>query len=254
MVKSPGGIKNKIKRSEVYKKFKAQKKIAKKRGKEEREKEAIELGEELPKQVPRTIENTRVINETFIEGDDGGGGGGLTEIEGDEADDEFAQFFVKGRAPKVMLSTRPKCSRKLYPFIGDLMQMIPNAFYYPRGEHLVADMIKFCNEKEFSHLMILSEKQKKCNGVLVCTLPAGPTAYFKLSNFESGASIKGHGRPTSHFPEIILNNFKTVLGRRVGRFLGSMFPRVMPFLCLFFALLFLALPCFALPWLPFTSH
>ena len=27
------------------------------------------------------------------------------------------------------------------------------------------------------------------------------TAYFKLSSFEAGADIKGHGRPTSHIPE-----------------------------------------------------
>jgi len=32
-----------------------------------------------------------------------------------------------------MLTTRPKCSRKLYDFVGDLMRMIPNAYYYPRG-------------------------------------------------------------------------------------------------------------------------
>lgn len=34
-----------------------------------------------------------------------------------------------------MITTRPKCSSKLFPFIGDLMQLVPNAFYYPRGAY-----------------------------------------------------------------------------------------------------------------------
>ncbi len=35
-----------------------------------------------------------------------------------------------------------------------------------------------------------------------------------------------HGNVTAHQPEIILNNFNTRLGHRVGRFLGSFFPHV----------------------------
>jgi len=36
--------------------------------------------------------------------------------------------------------------------------------------------------------------------------------------------IKGHGRPTSHRPELILNNFSTRLGHRLGRLLACLFP------------------------------
>jgi ribosome production factor 1 len=35
--------------------------------------------------------------------------------------------------------------------------------------------------------------------------------------------LQGHGRATSHRPELILNGFNTRLGRRVGRMLGSLF-------------------------------
>ena len=55
------------------------------------------------------------------------------EIVGDEADDEFSPYYKNEVKPKIMITTRPKCSQKIFPFIGDLMQMIPNAFYYPRG-------------------------------------------------------------------------------------------------------------------------
>jgi hypothetical protein len=47
-----------------------------------------------------------------------------------------------------------------------------------------------------------------------------------VSSFEPGSAIPGHGRPTVHIPELILNNFTTRLGRRSGRFLGSLFPHV----------------------------
>ena len=49
---------------------------------------------------------------------------------------------------------------------------------------------------------------------------------YQLSSFQAGEKIPGHGRPTSHVPEIILSNFGTRLGRRTGRFLGSLFPHV----------------------------
>jgi ribosome production factor 1 len=125
-----------------------------------------------------------------------------------------------------MITTRPKCSRKLYPFIGDLMQMIPNSFYYPRETHLVTAMAKAAHEKNFTHLVVLAEKEKVCNGLLVTLLPAGPTAFFKLSSFVAGSTLPGHGKPTNHIPELIINQFGTRLGRRVGRFLGSLFPHV----------------------------
>ena len=36
--------------------------------------------------------------------------------------------------------------------------------------------------------------------------------------------IKGHGNPTGHRPELILNNFNTRLGKRLGRMIAALFP------------------------------
>jgi hypothetical protein len=122
-VKNPGHIKNKMKRAEIYKQYKSQKKNEKKKLRQERIKEVEALGEAAPpKQVPRTIENTREYEETTVKPDD-------DEVLGDENDDEFAAYFNNESRPKIMITTRPKCSRKMFPFIGDLMQMIPQAFY-----------------------------------------------------------------------------------------------------------------------------
>jgi ribosome production factor 1 len=219
-MKNPSKIKNKAKRAEVYAKYKEQKKKLKKKLREMKVAEVEALGEAAPpKQIPKTIENTRNFDATFVKDDD-------LEIIGDERDDEFSSYFTNEKKPKIMISTRPKCSRKLFLVIADLMQMIPNAFYYPREGHSVKDLVKYAEGKNFTHLVILGEKKKVCNGFLVTHLPAGPTAYFSLSSFEQGSKIPGHGRPTSHVPEVILNNFVTRLGRRIGRFLGSLFPHV----------------------------
>ena len=57
-------------------------------------------------------------------------------------------------------------------------------------------------------------------------MPSGPTAFFKVSNVVPSEEVFNHGKVTAHQPEIILNNFNTRLGHRVGRFLGSFFPHV----------------------------
>lgn len=62
--------------------------------------------------------------------------------------------------------------------------------------------------------------------LIVSVLPHGPTAFFKVSNVVPSAEVFNHGNVTAHQPEIILNNFNTRLGHRVGRFLGSFFPHV----------------------------
>ena len=112
------------------------------------------------------------------------------------------------------------------------MQMIPQSFYYPRKSQLITEMAKDAMDKGFTHLIMLAEKNKACTGLLITHLGSqsgkdgvvGPTAFFKLSSFQAGATIPGHGRPTSHIPELIMNNFGTRLGRRTGRVLGSLFP------------------------------
>jgi ribosome production factor 1 len=128
-MKNPSGIRNKAKRAQVYAKYKEQKKKLKKKLRELRVAEVEELGEAAPpKQIPKTIENTRAYDETVVQEGD-------IEVAGDEYDDEFASIFSNESQPKIMVTTRPRCSKKLFLVISDLMQMIPNAFYYPRGKN-----------------------------------------------------------------------------------------------------------------------
>eukprot|EP00939_MAST-03C_sp_MAST-3C-sp1_P002603 g2603.t1 len=212
------GIKNKSKRQQIYAKVKKDKKKAKKERREKRKREEEELGDKAPpRQVPRTLDNTREADETVVGPED-------AEVLEDEETDEFSDYFLRGKTPKIMVTTRPKPSTKLYDFVRELMTMIPNIAYYARRTFHIKDICKLAAGKGFTHLIVLSEKNKVCNGAIVSHLPHGPTAFFKVTRFVSGADIAGHGAPTSHIPEILLNNFNTRLGHRVGRFLGSLFP------------------------------
>jgi len=71
--------------------------------------------------------------------------------------------------------------------------------------------------------MVINEDRKKLNAITLVHLPRGPTAYFKLTNVVMPKDIEGHGTPTTHKPEVILNRFTTRLGVRVSRMLGALF-------------------------------
>ncbi|DAZ96965.1 TPA: hypothetical protein N0F65_012097 [Lagenidium giganteum] len=215
---NPSHIRNKMKRTVEMQKYRKLKKDARKAGQQKRRREQEELGENAPAKLePRTIDNTREPEITMVSND------GDDEIAADENDDEFAKIFSNEETPKLMITTRPFPSGELFHFIKDLMDLVPNSFYYKRGTYDIKDICKFATNKEFTHLVVLSEKAKVCNGMLVSRLPAGPTAFFKVSNVKLTNDIKEHGKRTDHQPELILNNFSTRLGHRVGRFLGSLF-------------------------------
>lgn len=231
--RNPSRIKNKLKRSEVYGKYLLEKKNQKKQSRIQRAKEAQELGadEETLKKTPRTLENAREIEPTMVQPND-------EEVMGDEATDEFADYFSDILRPKIIVTTRPRPSGKIFHFIADLMRLFPQLYFYPRKSFSVKEICELAGKRDFTHIMILSEKSKVCNGMIISHIRktgaaaggdehykcAGPTAFFKVSNVVTSSDIPNHGSATSHVPELVLNGFGTRLGHRVGRFLGSLFP------------------------------
>lgn len=222
--KNPSHIANKMKRSEMYGKYLQQKKAARKEEKLKREKRAEELGEEVVKKEARTLENTRELEATMVMAED-------PEVMTDEADDEFAPYFSQEEKPKILITTRPLPSQNLFYFIADLQKMVPHLHFYPRKKFSIKEICKFAANRDFTHLIVLSEKSKVCNGMTIShlrkhedTTMAGPTAFFKVSNVITAKDIPHHGSQTSHIPELNLHGFGTRLGHRVGRLLGSLFP------------------------------
>lgn len=145
-----------------------------------------------------------------------------------QADDEFADYFAGKRAPKIMITTKPGPSGKIFRLMAELMAIIPNCFYYRRQKFRLKQICEWATERGFTHLIVLNEKSKVTNGMLLIHLPFGPSMAFKVSGSMLSEDIRGHGNMTTHIPEIFLNGFATRLGRRVGRMLASMFPKVRP--------------------------
>ena len=75
--------------------------------------------------------------------------------------------------------------------------------------------------------MVFQEKWGKPHSCILSHLPDGPTATFRVSSVMLNEDIPNHGANNGLLvaPEMILNNFDTMLGSRLGRMLASLFPQ-----------------------------
>ncbi|KAJ0111667.1 hypothetical protein Patl1_00725 [Pistacia atlantica] len=218
----PSMIKNKEKRSSVHAKLKHEKKLEKRKklkARDAAEKLALELGEEPPpRMVPRTIENTREPDETVCRPDD-------DELFAGNDADEFSSVLKHDRTPKILITTCRFNSTRGPAFISELLTVIPNAHYFKRGTYDMKKIVEYANNKDFTSIIVVHTNRRDPDALLVIGLPDGPTAHFKLSKLVLRKEIKNHGNPTGHLPELVLNNFTTRLGHRIGRLIQSLFPQ-----------------------------
>nr|CAG4641037.1 EOG090X09U6 [Eulimnadia texana] len=218
MTKTLEGIKNKEVRKAMYAKLKQEKKKIKREQQRQRQREAEALGDAAPpKQVPKTIESMREADVTTIDADD-------EEVKFDLTHDEFEAYFNKSYEPKVLITSSDNPHTKTIHFVRELCRIIPNSECRWRMRSSVKKMIKRAKENGFTDIVVVNEDRRVPNGLLVCHLPEGPTAYFKLSNVKVMKDLRRKANEvTSHRPEVILNNFQTRLGQTVARMLASLF-------------------------------
>ncbi|KAL3868393.1 hypothetical protein ACJMK2_041204 [Sinanodonta woodiana] len=211
-------IKNKQMRSEAYRQMKREKKKMKIKERKRRQMEAEAMGDKAPpKKVPRTIENTRVYDETMVNPQD-------EEVALDKAQDEMASYFNRETIPKILITTCDRPGQRTNKFCKELKKVIPNShLYYRRGLDL-KKIIPQALSRDFTDLLVVNEDRKIPNGIVISHLPDGPTIHFKLSAVRLTTELKRAGELTGHQPEVILNNFNTRLGHSVGRLLASLFP------------------------------
>lgn len=183
------------------------------RAKEERE-DPTAKEKRLKENVPKTIEAMRVYDETIGQKD--------------EADEEdlMKLFDNNGEPPKILLTTSINAKRNAYEFANILIEIFPNVTFVKRKFGLtMKDIVDACAKRNFTDIIIINEDKKRVTGLTFMHLPEGPSYYFKVSSFVDVKKIVGHGRPTSHIPELILNNFNTRLGKSVGTLFQSLFPK-----------------------------
>ncbi|XP_019735818.1 ribosome production factor 1 [Hippocampus comes] len=217
---SVSDIKNKQRRHLMFLKLKQDKRKQKMELKKKRKRQEKMLGSKAPpKQVPKTIENQRVYDETTVDPED-------EEVAFDEATDEFSAYFNGLTNPKVLITTSDRPRGRTVKFCRQLATVIPNAHVYYRRGLALKRIIPQCVARDFTYLIVINEDRKVPNGLVLCHLPEGPTAHFKVSSVRLRKEMKRRGKePTEHTPEVILNNFTTRLGHSIGRMFAALFPQ-----------------------------
>uniref|UniRef100_A0A3Q4HP86 Ribosome production factor 1 n=1 Tax=Neolamprologus brichardi TaxID=32507 RepID=A0A3Q4HP86_NEOBR len=138
-----------------------------------------------PKEVPKTIENQRVYDETTVDPED-------EEIAFDEGTDEFSAYFNGLTNPKVLITTSDRPRGRTVRFCEQLATVIPNAHVYYRRGLALKRIIPQCVARDFTYLMVINEDRQVPNGMVLCHLPNGPTAHFKVSSVRLRKEMKRH--------------------------------------------------------------
>ncbi|CAI6364836.1 unnamed protein product [Macrosiphum euphorbiae] len=175
-----------------------------------------------PKQVPRTIENTREPDSTVLHSDDEDYDQKTQDLAAEFEHDEFADYYSNLYKPKVLITYKEKPLRKVREFGKILTEIVPNSVRIFRRDASVKETIQAAINKGYTDLIIINEDRNEPNGLILVHLPDGPTAYFRLSNviFPNKRQRKEF---TDHRPEVITTNFTTGLGKTVARMLGAVF-------------------------------
>ena len=134
------------------------------------------------------------------------------------------------REPKTLITTSLNSS--LHKEAQLLTDLFPHSTYIPRSSHRygykfsVREIASFAHNRHYTAVIVLKEDQKKPTGLSIVHLPQGPMFHFSLSNWIEGHKLPGHGNPTGHVPELILNNFRTPLGLLTAHLFRTLFPPV----------------------------
>ncbi|KAJ5081361.1 Brix domain-containing protein [Penicillium alfredii] len=130
--------------------------------------------------------------------------------------------------PKILITT--SLNSTLHNEAELLTDLFPNSVYIRRTAHRyshkfsIREIAKFASNRNYTTLLVLQEDQKRPSGLTIVHLPHGPTFHFTISNWIEGKRLPGHGRATDHWPELILNNFRTPLGLLTAHLFRSLFP------------------------------
>ncbi|XP_071960964.1 U3 small nucleolar ribonucleoprotein protein IMP4-like [Antedon mediterranea] len=168
------------------------------------------------KQIPTELQKDALSLKKALDFDDEGASD-LNHI-----DDEYRWAGVED--PKIMLTTSRDPSSKLKQFVKELKLIFPNSQRLNRGNYEIGQLVNACRANEVTDLMIVHEHRGVPDGLQICHLPYGPTAFFNLSNVVMRHDIPNVGTMSEAYPHLIFNNFKSKLGERVQNILKYLFP------------------------------
>ncbi|XP_010922036.1 uncharacterized protein [Elaeis guineensis] len=178
--------------------------------------EALEEGKPIPTELRN--EEAALRQEIDLEDE-------YTAVPRTHIDDEYANASEKD--PKILLTTSRNPSAPLTQFVKELKFVFPNSTRMNRGGQVISEIIESCRAREFTDVILVHEHRGEPDGLIVCHLPFGPTAYFGLLNVVTRHDIKDKkaiGTMSEAYPHLILDKFSTKLGQRTANILKHLFP------------------------------
>ena len=176
--------------------------------------EALAAGKPLPTEVRASYDTLK----SEVDAEDT-----KTQEQTNHIDDEYGDAGLA--EPVVCVTTSRDPSSRLKQFAKEIKLLIPNSTRINRGNNRVDELVSSCKESEFTDIVVVQETRGEPDGLVVCHLPLGPTAFFSLSGAVLRHDLPGGTNPMSEaYPHIILNNFHSELGKRVGNILKCLFP------------------------------
>jgi U3 small nucleolar ribonucleoprotein protein IMP4 len=175
---------------------------------------ALAQGKKLPTELRASYE--KVSSEIQLEDE-------KTAVQKTHIDDEYGDAGLED--PRVCVTTSRDPSSRLKQFAKEVKLLFPNSVSINRGNNKVEELVDGCKESEFTDIVIVQETRGEPDGLVICHLPLGPTAFFNISGAVLRHDLEGGASPMSEaYPHVILNNFNTELGKRVGNILKCLFP------------------------------
>jgi U3 small nucleolar ribonucleoprotein protein IMP4 len=138
-------------------------------------------------------------------------------------DDEYATAGLMN--PNVCVTTSREPSSRLKQFVKEIKLLLPNSTRINRGNTRVDQLVDSCKHSDYTDIVIVQETRGEPDGLVICHLPLGPTAFFTIQNAVLRHDLVPSAAPMSEaYPHLILHNFTTDIGKRVGNILKCLFP------------------------------
>uniref|UniRef100_UPI00398ED72D U3 small nucleolar ribonucleoprotein protein IMP4 n=1 Tax=Pristiophorus japonicus TaxID=55135 RepID=UPI00398ED72D len=183
----------------------------------EEKKQKLKCALDENKLIPTELRREALDLQKVLEYDDDGGEGVSSQV-----DDEYKWAGVED--PKIMITTSRDPSSKLKQFAKEVKLIFPNGQRMNRGKHEIGALVQACKANDVTDLLIVHEHRGVPDGLIVCHLPFGPTAYFTLSNVVMRHDIPDIGTMSEAYPHLVFHNLTSRLGQRISSILKYLFP------------------------------
>lgn len=162
--------------------------------------------DEQPEAGPSTSKKTEEGVATSTDDKDAPEGAVPNEAE-DEEEEEEETPQVPTEPPRILMTTSPRPTKATYAFCEELKMVFPGGEFFkrPTGRGFeLGRVARWAGKRGYQAVIVVNEDHKapsKCllpfpsladccsDAITVINLPAGPTAYFKLTSVQLGAEI-----------------------------------------------------------------